>query len=257
MRTNEYFCLLCAFLRPEERKMAMQQTKNHLRDKLFVVGWLILACYVLRLWPFVLALLVVGIVMILRAVIKYTERPQLMPLEPVPVRKAMEMEEEQTVYAAACQKVSELVAQEYPGARWVWESADAKKKVNKSLPMHILLNQAGGYRQARIVLLDGRVIALRFESSAEETEEPMPDNYNLLAFQWVDANAYALEERCAEANRSGITDLILPEAELPVRESWQDICTELRKQGFPSVRAMAEGIRIDTTKELIQRERAQ
>ena len=236
----------------------MQQTKQKgLRDKLYVIAWLILACYFLRLWPFVLALLGVGIFFIIRAVVQYTERPQLTPLEPLPVRKAMDVEEEQTVYAAACQKVSELVAQEYPGARWVWESADAKKRVNKSLPMHILLNRAGGYRRARVVLLDSRVIALRFETSAEPEQEPAPNNYNLLAFQWVDANAFALEERCAEATEGGITDLVLTESELPVRESWPDICEELRRHGFPSARVMAEGIKIDTTEEMVQHERAQ
>lgn len=77
-------------------------------------------------------------------------------------------------------------------------------------------------------------------------------DYSLLAFQWADAIAPSLKGRCAEAACHGITKVVLPETELPVRESWPAICEELRRAGFPPAHTAAEGIWLDLTKEELE-----
>lgn len=243
----------------------MQGTKqNTLKKQLCAIGWMVLACYILRLWPFILVLLAVGMGLALYALVKQGHAKETAPPPaPLPVNNsAVKLEEE--VYSRACQKVSELVEKQFPAARWVWGSADAKKRVLRGWPVHILLNRAGGYRQARVVLLNGQVIALRFDQEntpqadtapPEEPpqEEPVKTDYSLLAFQWADAIAPSLKRRCAEAACHGITKVVLPEAELPVRESWPAICEELRRAGFPPAHTAAEGIWLDLTKEEMKR----
>lgn len=239
----------------------MQGTKqNTLKKQWCAIGWMVLACYILRLWPFIPVLLAVGLGLALYALVKQGHAKEAAPPPaPLPVRnRAVNLEQE--VYSRACQKVSELVEKQYPAARWVWGSADAKKRVLRGWPVHILLNRAGGYRQARVVLLNGQVIALRFdpENTASQPEEnplkePSKTDYSLLAFQWADAIAPSLKGRCAEAACHGITKVVLPETELPVRESWPAICEELRRAGFPPAHTAAEGIWLDLTKEEMKR----
>lgn len=242
----------------------MQGTKeSSLKKQLYAIGGMILVCYILRLWPFIVALLAVGLGLLVCALVKHQERKGTAPPPaPLPVcNRVVSLEKE--AYSRACKKVSELVTKEYPDARWVWGCADAKKRILRSWPVHILLNRAGGYRQARVVLLENEVIGLRFDpenTALQQGENPQPEpvkaDYSLLAFQWADAAAPGLRERCTEAVRHGITKVVLPESELPVRESWPAICEELRRAGFPPAHAAPEGIWLDLTKEgMVQNER--
>ena len=133
----------------------MQGTKeSSLKKQLYAIGGIILVCYILQLWPFIVALLAVGLGLIVCALVKHQEGKEAAPPPaPLPVcNRAVSLEKE--AYSRACKKVSELVTKEYPDARWVWGAADAKKRILRGWPVHILLNRAGGYRQARVVLLE-------------------------------------------------------------------------------------------------------
>lgn len=161
----------------------MQGTKqNILKKQLCAIGWMVLACYILRLWPFILVLLAVGMSLALYALVKQGHAKEAAP-PPAPL------------------------------------------PVNNS--------------------------AVKLEEPPQE--EPVKTDYSLLAFQWADAIAPSLKGRCAEAACHGITKVILPEAELPVRESWPAICEELRRAGFPPAHTAAEGIWLDLTKEEMKR----
>ncbi len=241
----------------------MQGTKeSSLKKQLYTIGEMILVCYILRLWPFIVALLAVGLGLIVCALVKHQEgKGAAPPPAPLPVcNRAVSLEKE--AYSRACKKVSELVTTEYPNARWVWGAADAKKRILRGWPVHILLNRAGGYRQAQVVLLESEVIGLRFDPEAKEPQpeekpqpEPVKADYSLLAFQWVDAVSSSLQERWEDAARHKITKLVLPETDLPARESWPAICEELRRAGFPPAHAAPEGIWLDLTKEgMVQHE---
>ena len=79
--------------------------------------------------------------------------------------------------------------------------------------------------------------------TAPSPEETEPDNYSLLAFQWVDAHLSDLSSRCYEARKNSLNHLLVSESELPVAQSWQDICMELTRAGYRT-QVLAEGIKI-------------
>ena len=151
-----------------------------------------------------------------------------------------------------CRKITELVVRDYPNARWVWEFPTAQKLVMESHEVYILLNRAGGYRRAQVLYQNLQVTSLKYEGitvppteppTAPSPEENEPDNYSLLAFQWVDAHTADLSARCNEARKNDLDHLLVPETELPIAQSWQDICTELARAGYRT-QVLAEGIKI-------------
>ena len=83
----------------------------------------------------------------------------------------------------------------------------------------ILLNRAGGYREAVVHMSDGEVEGIEYllppepqegETGEEpELEDGAPVNYELVAFEWVDANVMALNERCNEGIAQGLNDILL------------------------------------------------
>ena len=83
--------------------------------------------------------------------------------------------------------------------------------------------------------------------TTEESDAPQKESYELLAFEWVEAHIMSLNERCNEAIGQGKSELLLTADELPVPESWEDICSELYRADFCEVECTAEGIRINLT----------
>jgi len=164
---------------------------------------------------------------------------------------------ESLAYSVMCQKVNALVLKDRPGARWVWETPDTWSRLCRGDRLFILLNRAGGYRRAQVIVQNLQVTGLVYESATgkedelDESPEPaadeVPDNYELLAFQWVDAHQSDLSARCSEARQQNLTELTLTENELPVPESWQEICKQLASVGYTETRCLAEGIKIILT----------
>ena len=90
------------------------------------------------------------------------------------------------------------------------------------------------------------------EGKDETIDEPEPEdgesiNYELVAFEWVDANVMALNERCNEGIAQGLNDILLEPAELPNRESWPEICRELERNDMDGCQCEDGGIRISLT----------
>ncbi len=235
----------------------MQETKRSpFLDSLKVVGLAIMACYVCRFWPMVIFLIIYGLAVIMRALVKSrkTKSLQLAPFihaEPVPAPAPTQRDLENLAFSMICRKITELVARDYPNARWVWEFPSAQKMVMEGREVYILLNRAGGYRRAQVLYQNLQVTCLKYESitvapteppAAPEPEENEADNYSLLAFQWVDAHLSDLSSRCDEARQNGLSHLLVSETELPVAQSWQDICTELARAGYRT-QVLAEGIK--------------
>lgn len=81
---------------------------------------------------------------------------------------------------------------------------------------------------------------------ATQNAEPS-ENYEYLAFEWVDAHVIELNERCNESIAQGLSVLEIPAAELPAREGWPDICRELERNGMENCCCMETGITIDFT----------
>ena len=236
---------------------------------LLMLGLLLFVC---RLWP-VLLLVILGIfvaaIRLLFLSSKQVVVVEPQPLPPEPPREPTEKDVLSIAYAVILKRVTELIQVEFPEARWVWEAPNAKEQIQKGCDVYILLNHAGGYRRARVVLVNLQITGLEYQTAdsvmekaeqevsetgnetdidddlKEDTPEPVPENYELLAFEWVEANMMDLNSRCNEAIGLGQDELTIYADELPVRESWPDICRELMRNELEEVSCVQDGIQIN------------
>jgi len=120
------------------------------------------------------------------------------------------------------------------------------------------LNRAGGYRRAKVVISNLQVLGIDYNLKPEkpideDEEDPVtegaetPTNYDLVAFEWVDAHIVELNARCNDAIGEGIEELIIGSEELPVKASWPAICKELIKNDLTDVVCIDQGIKINLT----------
>ncbi len=73
---------------------------------------------------------------------------------------------------------------------------------------------------------------------------PLPENYELVAFEWVEANMVSLNQRINDAIGSGETELHIDRNDLPKPESWSCVCKELQRNGLQNVKIDADGIKV-------------
>lgn len=192
----------------------------------------------------------------------FTKREEPEHAAPIPVKAAAlptERDVKKLAYSIILRRITELVTAEYPDARWVWEAPNAKQQIKCGEDLFILLNRAGGYRRVKVNIRNLQVLGVEFRDtqtqdttgSEEMTDDAQPgaeeqdENYELLAFEWVDAHIIELNERCNEAIGNGITELLLQSDELPVPDSWPDICRELERADIKEAVAVPEGIKIN------------
>ena len=145
---------------------------------------------------------------------------------------------------------------EYPNARWIWEAPNAFELIELGEEVYILLNRAGGYRKAKVIIQNLQVIGLQYQEipkkpdeSEERTEAPATEqpkeNYELIAFEWAESHIFELNARCNDAIGQGLTEIILMADDLPARESWENVCLELQRAGLEDAVCIAEGIKIN------------
>lgn len=246
--------------------MNNKDRKRHIAyEALMILGLLVLLNFICRLWPILLLIILGILIAALRLLFLSSRKVEViepMPLPSVPVREPTEHDVQALAYAVILRRITELVLSEFPEARWVWETSDAQKQIQDGQEVFILLNRAGGYRRARVVVNNLQVTGIEYASKCppedapgqepgtdpkQEPEEPETQNYELLAFEWADAHIMELNARCNEAIGENLTELILLSEELPVRESWPDICRELVRAGLEDVKCVPEGIKINLT----------
>lgn len=207
-----------------------------------------------RLWPlFIIAFaLFVGANVWRRRLKKNAPKQQSQPcVIPTPTCDA---DNKPTVY----EQISAAVRERFPDAKWVWAQPDTLRKLADGEDVFIVLNQAGGYRKAKVLTSAGQVtdIALLTGPVSEKHPEPETEigearsesqpivNYGLVAFEWKDAHILELNERINDAIGRGESELFLAASELPVKESWGSICEELRREGLKEVVCADNGITI-------------
>ena len=250
--------------------MNKKDQKRHMAyEALVLLGMLALLTFICRLWP-ILLLIILGIfaaiIILLFLSSRKIEVIVPLPLLPEPVKETTEKDVQVLAYSVILRRVTELVLSEYPEARWVWEAPNAEKLIQESQEVFILLNRAGGYRRAKVVIRNLQVAGIEYNPQVEENavlepennapepeEEPEVQNYELLAFEWADAHIFELNARCNEAIGENLSELILLAEELPVRESWADICRELIRAGLTDVQCVSEGIKINLTQSNAER----
>lgn len=244
--------------------MNKKEFKRHLAyEALVILGVLALLLFICRLWP-ILLLVILGIfIAVVRLLFLSAKKVEI--IEPLPQlakpAEPTEKDVEELAYSTIQRRITELVLADYPDARWVWRTPNARENILNGEMVYILLGRAGGYRQAQVLVQNLRVCGLAFQSAPDTAVQDMPDtqeddeeqapeqpqNFEYLAFEWVDAHAVELNERCNESIAQGFSSLLLDADELPAPESWPDICRELDRNGIENCECAENGIQIHLT----------
>lgn len=123
-------------------------------EVLMILGSLALLTFICRLWP-ILLLIILGIfVAAIRLLFLSGNRvdpvePQ--PLLPAPISAPTESDLRKLAHSLITYRVTTLVLNEYPNARWIWEAPNAFELIELGEEVYILLNRAGGYRKAKVI----------------------------------------------------------------------------------------------------------
>ena len=262
------------FFAPTQRRIHMKdkEFKRHMAyEALVLLGLLALLTYITRLWP-ILLLIILGI-FIATLRLLFLSSKKVEPLEPVlalPEPSSPPEPKEQDFQSMAMvliqRRISQILESKYPNVRWVWESPRAREDIMAGNKVYVILNRAGGYRRGQVLIRNLQVFDVIFENPEQrpdpvpqppfppapapdpkeaEEEDEIPEDYGLIAFQWVEANIVSLNEKCNEAIGQGEDYYLIPADELPVADSWLDICKELEHNDLPGAFCCDGGIKIE------------
>ena len=247
--------------------------KRHMAyEALTLLGVIILLCFITRLWPILLLALagaVIAAVVLLFTSLRKPETVVLPPPLSAPPVPENERELIRMAFTILERRITESVLCEHPAARWVWETPNPEKALYANESLFILLNHAGGFRRAEVVMANLQLVNLSYtvapakdanddasetpetplqdeSSTQEDAETPMPVNYELVAFEWVEDHIGYLSDQCNEAIARGDDRFVIPTSVLPVRESWPSVCTELEKHDFTDTQPLDDGVAIAT-----------
>ena len=247
--------------------MKDKEYKRHMAyEALVLLGLLALLTYITRLWP-ILLLIILGI-FIATLRLLFLSCKKVEPVKPTlalppPSAPPTETDMQSIAYAIIQRRITQILRDRFPEVRWIWENPKAKEDIMIGNPVYVLLNRAGGYRRGRVVIQNLTVMDVVFEEEKpkadppapnpgpapgptpppeEDDEEEAPENFGLIAFQWVEAHVMELNDRCNEAIAEGLSEYLIPADDLPVTESWEEICKELVRNDFHDARCSDDGI---------------
>lgn len=239
-------------------------------EALIILAVIALLSFICRLWPIIILALIGLIAAALRLLFLKArkEEPAVHPVVEETPKEPELKDVYDLAYSLILKRISELVASEYEGAKWVWETQNAKKKIENGEEVRIVLNGAGGYRRANVCITALRVVGLTFETTSEETPENNEDesdaeeetedeeekeepqiNYGLIAYEWVEAHIMELNTRLNEAIGEKREYLLLTPEELPTKDSWDKVREELIRSELDDVECVDEGIKINIRRE--------
>ena len=239
-------------------------------EAMMVLMQIALLTFIIRLWP-ILLLMILGIfVAALRLLFLSSKKVEpVKPMEAFPPSAVppTEPDMEDMAYFVIQRRITQILQEKYPNVRWIWENPGAKEDIIAGKPVYVLLNKAGGYRRGHVVIRNLHVFDVSFADEKKEINDPVlpledapepappatpsvgdddvPENYGLIAFQWVEAHVMELNDRCNEAIGEGFTEYLIPASELPVSESWEEICKELIRNDLHGAQCCDEGIIIE------------
>lgn len=247
--------------------MTKKDWQRHLAyEALVILGVLALLLFVCRLWP-ILLLAMLGIIIATLRLLSLSST-QVRPLEPMPpgvhkppARTPEETQASQTFGNLQVQ-ITRQVREQYPNARWVWKTLQAREKLRQGEEAAILLNRAGGYREAAVRPLEGGQVEVRYflppevpamqEAVSQEEEPaaqtPVPEDHSLSAFEWVEAHMEELGALYNECIAQKQDFLLLTGGDLPEPAAWPALCQELTRNGLESTMA-EDGIQIHIKRE--------
>lgn len=231
-------------------------------DILILYGVLLLLSFICRIWPVILlAILGLFTVMIrmLFLSLSYKSRNEGADVEistgsisrPVYTKGGLEL----AVFHDFEDQITEFVLSRHKDASWVFEKSDIRNRIFTGGDVYILLNNAGGYKRARVIYQGLKVYGLKYVDGHDHTDMgEAPDdigvseipivNYSMIAFEWCDAHLSEINARCEKAFEKDLKELLIPVEELPVPESFEDICKEIVRRLDREAKIMTDGIMI-------------
>lgn len=244
-------------------------------EALVILGLLALLLYITRLWP-ILLLVILGIFIATLRLLFLASR-KVEPVEPLLALPEPKKQQEPTekdmlvlAYQVIQHRITQILKAKYPDARWIWENPRAQEDIFLGNPVYIILNKAGGYRKGLVLIRNLQVFDVVFdavskeeseaktpvvpkpksepipeENEPEEEEDDIPEDFGLLAFQWVEAHVIELNERVNEAIGKRESSILISASELPVQESWIEICKELERNDLSGAICHKDGILIE------------
>lgn len=254
-----------------------ERKRHYAHEALVILGLLALLMYITRIWP-ILLLVILGIfVAALRLLfLSSTKVPEVEPLTDYPAPKPVPEPSEQVVqdvaYRVIQRRITQIIARKYPDARWVWENPKAREDITEGQKVYILLNRAGGYNRGLVLIRNLQVVDVVFDaapkqpvpkaedplssppsatpapaadSTTEEEPDEIPEDFGLIAFQWVEAHVMELNEQINEAIAKRESSMVIPASELPAKGSWVEICRELERNDLTGATCREDGIIIE------------
>lgn len=246
--------------------------KRHIAyEALTLLGVVILLCFITRLWPILLLALAGAVIAAVVLLFASLRKPEAVILPPPAAPSVPDNERDliRMAFTILERRITEAVLCDYPGARWVWETPHPEKTLHAGGELCIILNHAGGFRRAQVTVADLQFVNLSYTAAPskeakddanespeaksqgetdtqEDMESPMPVNYELVAFEWVEDHISYLSDQCNEAIARGDDRFVIPASVLPVKESWPAVCAELEKHDFTDTEPMDDGVAIAT-----------
>ena len=269
---------LVRFFVPIKRRIQMrdkEKQRHYAYEALHILLLLALLLFITRLWP-ILLLVILGIfIAALRLLFLSSQKVE--PAPPVlalPEPQEPQIHTEQDMQSIAYQmiqcRISQILEAKYPDVRWIWENPRAKEDIMAGNKVYVILNRAGGYRRGLVVIRNLHVFDVIFDAVPEDTppandpppseppkptdpkpteeedeEEDIPEDFGLIAFQWVEAHVMDLNEQVNEAIGRKETSFLIHAEDLPVKESWPDICKELARNDLSGATCHENGIQIE------------
>lgn len=252
--------------------MNEKDRKRHMAyEALVMLGLLALLLFVTSLWP-ILLLVILGIFAAMLRLL-FLSSKKVEPVEPLsalpepePQHEPNERDMKSMAYFLIQKRITQILEAKYPNVRWIWENPRAQEDIFAGNPVYVILNRAGGYKRGLVLIRNLQVFDVVFDpapqtespappaekrpatqvplESESKEEEDIPEDFGLLAFQWVDAHIMELNERINEAIGRFETSMLIPADELPVQESWSEICMELERNDLTGAECREDGIEI-------------
>ena len=148
-------------------------------EAIVILGVIALLTFICRLWPLLLLVILCLIAAAIRLLFLKAKSINAADPEPEPVSEpnpATERDVKDLAYSVILARISELVAADYPKAKWVWEKPNARALVMNGDDACIILSGAGGYRRARAVIENLQLKTLEYLTAKETPEKPTEDN---------------------------------------------------------------------------------
>ena len=134
--------------------MQNKEFKRHIAyEVLTILGTLALLLFVCRLWP-ILLLVILGIFIAAMRLLFLSARKaeNIPPLLPAARPEPTDQDIRDMAFGSMQRRITELVTADFPNARWVWKTPNAMRNIATGNEVRILLNHAGGYREAIVVI---------------------------------------------------------------------------------------------------------